>query len=49
MYMTESGKLDMPAVYESARVMYGFLETLNTLQLEKVDKEYIKEILDNMK
>lgn len=49
MYMTESGKLDMPAVYESARVMYGFLETLNTLQLEKVDKEYIKETLDSMK
>ena len=49
MYMMESGKLDMPAVYESARVMYGFLETLNTLQLEKVDKEYIKEVLDTMK
>lgn len=49
MYMTESGKLDMPAVYESARVMYGFLETLNTLQLEKVDKKYIKETLDSMK
>ena len=38
----------MGAVIESARVMYGFLETVNTLQLAKVDANYIQNILDNM-
>jgi hypothetical protein len=47
-YVTESGSLDTASVYESAKVMYGFLETVNTLQLEKVDKNYIENILNNM-
>ena len=44
----DTGTLDMGAVIESARVMYGFLETVNTLQLAKVDANYIQNILDNM-
>ena len=44
----DTGTLDMGAVIESARVMYGFLETVNTLQLAKVDANYIQYILDNM-
>jgi hypothetical protein len=45
---SESGAVDMDLVVESAKVMYGFLETLNTLQLEKVDKEYIKNVIETM-
>ena len=44
----DTGTLDMGAVIESARVMYGFLETVNTLQLAKVDANYIQNILDSM-
>lgn len=47
-YSDESGKLDTSLVVESAKVMYGFLETVNTLQLQKVDEKYIKNVLDNM-
>lgn len=47
-YVTESGQFDMPAFMESAKVMYGFLETINTIQLEKVDTKYIQKVLDNM-
>lgn len=47
-YITESGSLDTDLIVESAKVMYGFLETINTLQLEKVDAKYIKNILETM-
>ena len=47
-YTDEDGKLDVSAAFESAKVMYGFLETLNTLQLEKVDTKYIENVLNNM-
>ena len=47
-YLDENGRVEISATYESAKVMYGFLETLNTLQLEKVDTKYIQEVLDNM-
>lgn len=47
-YRDENGLFDEARVYETARVMYGFLETVNTLQLEKVDEEYIQNIFDNM-
>lgn len=47
-YITENGSLDTDFAVQSAKVMYGFLETLNTLQLEKVDEKYIAEILNNM-
>ena len=47
-YLTESGSIDMVAVVESAKVMYGFLETLNTLQLEKVNKAYLEKMISEM-
>lgn len=47
-YTDEDGKLDVSAAFESAKVMYGFLEALNTLQLEKVDTKYIENVLNNM-
>ena len=36
----------MKAVLESTKVMYGFLEFLNTMQLEDVDADYIKRIVE---
>jgi len=44
----DTGRVDTGLVVESAKVMYGFIETLNTLQLEKVDASYIKKVIDNM-
>ena len=49
MYIEESGALDTYLVMESAKVMYGFLETLNTLQLENVNEEYIGKVIADMK
>lgn len=43
-YIEEDGSLDIATIVESAKIMYGFLETLNTLQLKKVDEAYLKEI-----
>jgi hypothetical protein len=43
-YIEEDGSLDVATIVESAKIMYGFLETLNTLQLKKVDEAYLKEI-----
>ena len=47
-YVTESGELDTYLIVESAKVMYGFLETISTLQLEKVDAAYIQKVLEEM-
>ena len=47
-FINENGSLDMSSIIETAKVMYGFLETLNTLQLEKVDGEYIKNALSQI-
>jgi hypothetical protein len=45
---TEDGKLDMGSVIESAKCIYGFLETVNTLQLQRVNATYIQEALSTM-
>ena len=47
-FIEEHGQLDVDMIVETAKVMYGFLETVNTLQLEKVDESYIKNVLENM-
>ena len=47
-YVTENGNLDTALTVESVKVMYGFLETVNTLQLEKVDENYIKKLISEM-
>ena len=47
-YIEEHGQLDMDHIVETAKIMYGFMETVNTLQLEKVDETYIKNVLENM-
>lgn len=43
-YVEEDGSLDMDTIVESSKVLYGFLETLNTLQLKTVDAKYIESI-----
>lgn len=48
-YLDENGSLDSGSIVESARVMYGFLETLNTLKLEKVDEKYITKVLEEIR
>ena len=47
-YTLENGQIDIASVIESSKVMYGFLEALNVLQLEKVDDEYIKNVIENI-
>lgn len=47
-YLTEDGNVDTGLIVEAAKVMYGFLETINTLKLEKVDARYIENLLSNM-
>ena len=47
-YLIE-GEMDFASIMESCKIMYAWLETVNTLQLEKVNPEYIKNILDGIK
>ena len=48
-YTDENGQLAVNDIMEAVRVMYGFLETINTIQLAKVDEKYIAKVLDGMK
>lgn len=45
-YTGYNNKLDFTKVVEATRVQYGFLEFLNTVQLEKVDKDYILNVVN---
>ena len=47
-YTDENGKINMESVVEVAKCVYGFLEFVNTVQLEKVDEAYIKHMIENM-
>lgn len=40
------GKIDMTRVMDNSRAMYGWLETVNTIQLDKVDERYIQNMID---
>lgn len=44
-YTLESGKLDFARIEEATLVQYGFLEFLNTVQLENVNEDYIAKVL----
>ena len=44
-FTNESGKLNMDAIVERAQVMYTMLESINSLQLKKMTKEYIQEAI----
>jgi len=45
-YQSE-GKIDMTRVIDNSRAMYGWLETINTIQLENVNEYYIKKLMEN--
>ena len=42
---SESGKIDMGNIVKTCKAMYGFLEFVNSIQLEKVDKSYIEKVV----
>ena len=49
-YINESTNApDFTLMVESAKVLYGFLETLNTLQLDDVNSNYILAVLNGQK
>lgn len=45
---SENGRLDLQKVVNSCKCMYGFLEFVNTLQIDKVDVPYIEKIVKDM-
>lgn len=46
---TVDNKLDMNSILESVIPMYTFLETVNSLKLDKVDSSYIESMLNDLK
>lgn len=48
-FTLENGRLDMDKIVESARCMYTLLEMVSTLQIEKVDSEYIEAALKSIR
>lgn len=44
-----NNKLDIDLVVDEAAIIYGFLETVNSCKLDKVNEEYIKKFLDGFK
>ena len=44
-YLDESGRFDLSKVEDQVRVMYTFLEMVNSLKMKKVDNKYITECL----
>ena len=47
-YVSESGELDTLKVIDVAKCMYGMLEFANTIQLDKVNEEYISKALKEL-
>lgn len=47
-YMNES-KIDMDKVIERTKIMYTFLETVNTLKMENVNEEYLEKVINSIK
>ena len=46
-YTDIDGTINVAHIVESTRVMYGFLEFVNTIQLEKVNSDYILKVIKN--
>lgn len=47
-YKNENGLLNFDSITENCEIMITFLETLNTTEIERVDGEYIKKIINNL-
>lgn len=48
MYMTE-GSLDMDSIVENCKIMYTFLEMLNTAKIINVNESYVNKVLNGLK
>ena len=48
-YVLENGRLNVDRVVETARCMYGLLEMVSALGIEKVDGQYIEDTLKSIK
>ena len=48
-FRSDNGHLDVDKIVESARCMYTLLEMVGTIQLEKVDQQYIEDTLKSIK
>lgn len=47
-YINESGQFDLSIVEEQVKVMYTFLEMVNSLKIKKVTNKYIEECLSSI-
>ena len=43
------GHLDMDKIVDRTRLMYTFMEMLNTTRLDTIDESYIKDTIINLK
>ena len=43
----DGNRINVARVVETTRVMYGFLEFVNSIQLEKVDREYLSNVINH--
>ena len=48
-FINESSRLDVDKVVSCTRCMYTLLEVVSTIQLEKVDDQYIQDTLNSIK
>lgn len=48
-YIKEDGKLDNYKILDNTKVMYSFLEMLNLTRLEKIDENYVKDVIKSLK
>lgn len=48
-FMTESNRIDVERLVNKVSMMYGFLETVNTMRLIRVDDKYVKSVLESMR
>lgn len=47
-YTLESGKLNMPAIIDTAEIMYTFLEAVNTAKIKDVTPDYISKVIESI-
>ena len=48
-FMTEDNHIDVARLVNKVSMMYGFLETVNTMRLIKVDDKYVQSVLESMR
>ena len=47
-YTLESGKLNTPAIIDTAEIMYTFLEAVNTAKIKDMTPEYISKVIESI-